>query len=252
MTTSDSGKNQDFVFGTRAVIEAIKSGKEIDKVLIQRGLKNELTHELLAVCKQFNIPVTYVPIDKLNRITKKNHQGTICYLSAVEYASLDNVVSTTYGEGKMPLILVLDRITDVRNFGAIARSAECAGVNAIVIPAKGSAQINSDAVKASAGALLHIPVCRVDSLQNSLQYLKDSGLHIVACTEKTENMIYDAKMNEPCAIIMGSEEDGIAPHLIRTADKCVKIPMIGNIASLNVSVACGIVVFEAIRQRTLN
>jgi 23S rRNA (guanosine2251-2'-O)-methyltransferase len=241
--------SKDFVFGTRAVIEAIKADKQIDKVLIQRGLKNELTHELLKLCKEHNLPMTYVPLEKLNRITRKNHQGTICYLSAIEYASLEHIIAHCYEKGELPLVLALDRITDVRNFGAIARSAECAGVHAIIIPTKGSAQINSDAVKASAGALHHIPVCRVESLQNALIFLKESGLHLIACSEKTENLMYSAPLAEPCAIIMGSEEDGISPHLIRTSDKVVKIPMQGNIGSLNVSVATGLIIFEAVRQR---
>ncbi len=243
--------SNDVVFGIRAIIETIQAGKEIDKLFIQKGLSNDLIKELIKVARDFNVPVANVPIEKLNRITRKNHQGAIAFISAIHYASLDNVVSRTYQDGREPLILVLDRITDVRNFGAIARTAECAGVDAIVIPSRGSAAINADAMKTSAGALNHIPVCREDNLKITLQYLKDSGMSIIACTEKTDKLIYEVNFKQPAVILMGSEEDGISPEYLKLADLRGKIPMSGKIESLNVSVSAGIAIFEAIRQRSL-
>lgn len=241
--------SNEVIFGTRAIIEAIRAGKEIDKLILQRGITNELTTELIQLATSHQIPFTKVPVEKLNSITLKNHQGAICFLSAVTYASLDNIVTECFQSGKIPFILILDRITDVRNFGAVARSAECAGINAIVIPGKGSAQINSDAMKTSAGALNFIPVCRENNLKETIEYLKYSGIQVVACTEKAENLIYDIEFTQPTAILLGSEEDGISGEYLKLASKSAKIPLQGNIESLNVSVAAAIVIFEGIRQR---
>jgi 23S rRNA (guanosine2251-2'-O)-methyltransferase len=224
----------------------------MDTIYIQKDVSNELTQELIEECLKLKIPYTKVPVEKLNRITRKNHQGVVALISAVSYASLDNIITECYSQGRDPLILMLDRVTDVRNFGAIARSAECAGVDAIVIPFKGSAQINSDAVKTSAGALHHIPVCRENNLEGTVEFLQKNGLQVVACTEKGKDIIYDTPMNQPLAIIMGSEEDGISNELIRKADFLSKIPLTGKISSLNVSVASALVIFEAVRQRSAN
>jgi 23S rRNA (guanosine2251-2'-O)-methyltransferase len=237
------------LFGTRAVIEAIKSDKEIDKLFLQVGLNNELFRELMPLVKERNIPFQYVPIEKLNRLTGKNHQGVVGYLSEVTYQKIEDILPTLFEQGKVPLLLVLDRITDVRNFGAISRSAECAGVNAIIIPSRGSAQVNADAIKTSAGALHKIPVCREENLKATIDYLKESGLKIVACTEKAEHYYFDRDLSTPVAILMGSEEDGISGEYLKRADELVKIPMNGQIESLNVSVATGIILFEVIRQR---
>ncbi len=241
--------DKDFIFGTRAVMEAIHAGKEIDKVLVQKELNNDLSKELLHLCKAENIPVVRVPDAKLNRITRKNHQGVIAQMSSIAYASLDNVIDNCFAVGKSPLILVLDHITDVRNFGAIARTAECAGVDAIVIPEKGSAQINSDAVKTSAGALNFLPVARVRNLFYACRDLQKMGLTLVAITEKTEKVMYEADFSSPVALVMGSEEDGISQEIMGIVDDKVKIPMAGNIESLNVSVSAGVAIYEAIRQR---
>lgn len=242
-------QDKDFIFGTRAVMEAIHAGKEIDKILVEKEADNELIKELLHLAKTERIPVVRVPEAKLNRITRKNHQGVVAHMSAIEYASLDNVVDECYSKGVAPLILVLDRITDVRNFGAIARTAECAGVHAIVIPEKGSAQINSDAVKTSAGALNHLPVARVKNLYYIVKDLKKMGLNVVAVTEKTDRLMYDTDFTSPTVLMLGSEEDGISPELMGLSDESIKIPMAGNIESLNVSVSAGVVIYEAIRQR---
>ncbi|WP_373523750.1 23S rRNA (guanosine(2251)-2'-O)-methyltransferase RlmB [Aquiflexum sp.] len=240
---------KDFIFGTRAVMEAIHAQKDIDKILVDKEVNNELIKELLSLAKEEKINVVRVPEAKLNRITRKNHQGVVAHMSAIQYASLDNVIDECFSKGIAPLILVLDRITDVRNFGAMARTADCAGVHAIVIPEKGSAQINSDAVKTSAGALNHLPVCRVKNLYYTVKDLKKMGLNVVSVTEKTERLMYDADFTLPTALIMGSEEDGISQELMGISDEFVKIPLSGNIESLNVSVSVGVVVYEAIRQR---
>ncbi|MBW3469970.1 23S rRNA (guanosine(2251)-2'-O)-methyltransferase RlmB [Arthrospiribacter ruber] len=240
---------KDFIFGTRAVIEAINAQKDIDKILVDKEVNNELVKELLKLAKQERIPVVRVPDGKLNRITRKNHQGVIAHMSSIQYASLDNVIEECYSKGVAPMILVLDRITDVRNFGAIARTADCAGVHAVVIPEKGSAQINSDAVKTSAGALNHLPVVRVKNLYYTVKDLKKMGLNIVSVSEKTERLMYEADFTLPTALILGSEEDGISQELMGISDEFVKIPMAGNIESLNVSVSAAVVIYEGIRQR---
>ncbi|HSZ25967.1 MAG TPA: 23S rRNA (guanosine(2251)-2'-O)-methyltransferase RlmB, partial [Cytophagaceae bacterium] len=239
--------NNDFVFGIRPVIEAIKSGKEIERILIQKEIGGNVVTELLQLASKHNIPIVKVPVDKLNRITRKVHQGVICFISSVIYASLDNIISEVYRKGDTPFILVLDRVTDVRNFGAIARSAECLGVQAIVIPSRGSAQINSDAVKTSAGALNYIPVCREDNLKTTLKYLKENGLKIIACSEKGGKTIDSADCKGPVALVMGSEEDGISSEYLKLSDEMLKIPIIGKIQSLNVSVAAGIMMYEVVR-----
>jgi 23S rRNA (guanosine2251-2'-O)-methyltransferase len=237
------------IFGMRAVIEAINADKNIDKILLQKGLSNELYNQLRKALQGKDIPFSFVPPEKIKRITDKNHQGVIAFLAEVTYYDAEDLLAQAFEKGKTPLVLILDRVTDVRNFGAIARSAECAGVDFIIIPSRGAAQINGDAIKTSAGALHRLPVCREDNLKSTIDNLKESGLQIVACHEKTAQLIYDADLKKPTAIIMGSEEDGISGEYLKRSDVQIKIPMEGNIASLNVSVATGIVLFEAIRQR---
>lgn len=245
----NSKADKDMIFGTRAVIESIQAGKTLDKLLIQRNLDNELNKELMAVCKEKSVHYSKVPVETLNRITRKNHQGVIGFISAVHYATLENIVTGTYEKGEVPLLLMLDRVTDVRNFGAIARSAECAGVHGIIIPTLGSAAINSDAMKTSAGALNYIPVCRENNLKKSIKYLQESGIQVVACTEKTENTLHSADFSQPTAILMGSEEDGVSLEYLKMVDAKVAIPMMGQIGSLNVSVSAGVAIYEVIRQR---
>ncbi|MEM8896408.1 MAG: 23S rRNA (guanosine(2251)-2'-O)-methyltransferase RlmB [Bacteroidota bacterium] len=238
------------VYGTRAIIESLSTDREIERVLIQKGIQNELISSLTRELSQQGIPFSRVPLEKLNRLTKKNHQGAIAFISPIIYQNLDNIISQVFESGKNPLILVLDRVTDVRNFGAIARTAECAGVDAIVIPAKGGAQINADAVKTSAGGLNHIPICREDNLKSTLDYLKNSGLKVVACTEKADKNLYDIELSQPLAVLMGSEEDGISRAYLDKSDEQVFIPMFGKIDSLNVSVSTAVILYEAIRQRS--
>jgi 23S rRNA (guanosine2251-2'-O)-methyltransferase len=242
-------ETNNLIYGTRAIIEAILAGKEVDKVFVQKNLKNELIRELLENCRNHNIPVAQVPVEKLNRLTRKNHQGAVSFLSSVEFSSLDNIVSEAYRKGENPFILILDRITDVRNFGAIARTAEGAGVHAMVVPTRGNAPTNPDAVKTSAGALHHIPVCREENLKNAISFLKESGISVIACTEKSEKLIYEIDLTTPVAILLGSEEDGISPEYLKMCDYQAKIPMFGKIGSLNVSVSGGLIMFEVVRQR---
>lgn len=237
------------IFGIRAIIEAVEANKVIDKILLQKGLSNELFHQLRKALQGKDIPFQFVPPEKLKKLTDKNHQGAIAYLAEVNYYGVEELLAQVFESGKTPLLLILDRVTDVRNFGAIARSAECAGVDFIIIPSRGAAQINGDAIKTSAGALHRIKVCREENLKNTIEYLKESGLQIIACHEKTDKLIYDADYKKPSAIIMGSEENGISGEYLKRSDIQVKIPMNGNISSLNVSVATGIVLFEALHQR---
>lgn len=240
---------EDYIFGTRAVIEAIKNRRSIEKVLIKTGIDNALFAELFQLIKEKNIPYQFVPVEKINRVTRKNHQGILAFIAAVEFAQLETIVPGLFEAGVDPLILVLDQLTDVRNFGAIVRTAECAGVHAVVIPERGMARIGADAVKTSAGALHAVPVCKVKSLQSAIRFLKDSGIKTMAATEKATVLYTRAEMNVPLAIIMGAEDVGISAPVLNVTDEQVKIPLFGKIESLNVSVAAALMVYEAVRQR---
>ena len=237
------------IFGLRPIIETIQAGKEIDTLFIQKGLKNELFQELWQLVRAQKINYKHVPVEKLNRLTRKNHQGVFAFISPINFHKTDNVVQDIFEKGENPLFLILDRVTDVRNFGAIVRTAECSGVQAVIVPEKGSAAINGDALKTSAGALHNIPICREFNLKATIEYLKNCGLQIVGCTEKTDGMIYQPDFSVPTAIIMGSEEDGISPEYLRLCDHKAKIPINGRIGSLNVSVSAGVILYEAVRQR---
>lgn len=242
-------ENKDFLFGIRAVIEAIKSGKNIDKLMIRSGLKGELIYELMGLVKELQIPFQYVPNERINRVTMKNHQGVLAFISPIEFQSIENILPSIFEQGKNPLFMILDKVTDVRNFGAITRTAECANVDAIIIPEKGSAQISADAVKTSAGALLKIPVCRVKNLSNTIKFLQESGIQIVAATEKATENYYQIDFSIPTALLLGAEDTGVSMELLRVADKMIKIPILGEIESLNVSVAAGVLLYEAVKQR---
>lgn len=241
--------DSNLIFGTRPVIEAIKSGKQIEKIFIKKDLQGEVFHQLNELIKADKLPYQIVPIEKLNRLTRKNHQGVVAMISPVIYQSVESMLPGWYEDGLVPLVVILDRITDVRNMGAIVRSAECAGVNAIVFPARGSAQINADAVKTSAGALSRIPVEKSQSLGKTIRFLKDSGLQVIACTEKSSTNYTSFDYKKPTAILMGSEEDGISEGLLNMCDHQAAIPLMGEIGSLNVSVAAGVILYEAVRQR---
>jgi 23S rRNA (guanosine2251-2'-O)-methyltransferase len=239
----------EMIFGIRAVIEAIEAGKEIDKLLIKKDLQGDLSRELFNILKGRHIPVQRVPVEKLNRITRKNHQGVIAYTTQITYQHIEDIVPTLFEEGKNPFFVLLDGVTDVRNFGAIARTAECAGVDAIIIPSKNSVSVNADAIKTSAGALHTIPVCREDNLTKSIKYLKNCGIHIAGATEKGNRSYTKGTYNGPVCLIMGAEDRGIPQEHLALCDEWVKIPILGHIGSLNVSVAAGVLIYEIVKQR---
>ena len=245
-------EKSDYIFGIRAILEAIEAGKSIDKVLIRRDIGGDLAKELLEKVREYDIVMQRVPLEKLNRITMKNHQGAIAILSPVGYNRLDNLIPQLYEEGKTPLAVVLDGVTDARNFGAIARTADCAGVDFIVIPERNSASVTSDAVKASAGALFYVPVCRERDTLTAVKKLKENGYQIVGASEKGAEDYTSADYTVPTAIVMGAEDTGISPEVLRQCDRLAAIPILGNIGSLNVSVAAGVIMYEAVRQRKGN
>ena len=237
------------IFGIRAIIEAIQAGKEIDKVFLQKDIQGDLMRELMKVMKSRKVNFTYVPVEKLNRLTAKNHQGAVATIAPVSFYDLENLISSVSESGKTPLFLILDQISDARNFGAIIRTAECTGVNGIIIGKQGAAPVNGDTVKTSAGAVFNVPICKVEHIKDAIFYLQGSGIKTIAATEKTETSLYDLSLTEPLAIIMGSEDRGINPSVLKIVDEKAKLPMFGTIASLNVSVACGAFLYEVLRQR---
>jgi 23S rRNA (guanosine2251-2'-O)-methyltransferase len=248
-TKSIQLKKTDIIYGFNPVLEAILSGKEIEKLYIQKGMHPAKEKELKKAALQLEVPFQFVPKEKLNKFTRQNHQGVIAIVSPINYASIEKLLPGIFESGKTPFLLILDKITDVRNLGSIARSAECAGVDAIVLPAKGSAMINADAIKTSAGALNKIPVCRQTNLKDSIIFLKNSGIRIFGATEKAKTQYYQPDFSLPTALLMGSEEKGIAEEYLKLCDETIGITMPGEIASLNVSVAAGILMFEVVKQR---
>ena len=243
-------EKEHLIFGIRAIIEAIQSGKEIDKVFIQKEISGELMKDLMKVMKRNNINFSYVPVEKLNRLTPANHQGAVASISPISFYDLETLVETVMENGKTPLFLILDQISDARNFGAIIRTAECTGVNGIIIQKAGSAPVNGDTVKTSAGAVFNIPICKVEHIKDAIFLLQASGVKTVAATEKTDEKIYDIDLRVPVAIVMGSEDRGVNPSVLKIIDEKAKLPMFGTIGSLNVSVACGAFLYEAVRQRS--
>ncbi|WP_282134392.1 23S rRNA (guanosine(2251)-2'-O)-methyltransferase RlmB [Seonamhaeicola maritimus] len=242
-------QNQTQIFGIRSIIEAVNAGETIDKVFLQKGISGELFSELESLLNRKSINKSYVPVEKLNRLTKKNHQGAVAQISPIEFHDLENMVLNVVESGKTPIFLLLDQISDVRNFGAIIRTAECTGVDGIIIQKKGGAPVNGDTIKTSAGAVFKIPICKVDHIKDAVFHMQASGIKVVAATEKTQNTLYDVSFKEPCAIIMGSEDRGINPSTLKVVDDKAKLPLLGDIESLNVSVACGAFLYEAVRQR---
>lgn len=238
-----------FIYGLRPVLEAIDAGKDVEKILIQNGIRGELSAELLKVASNHRIPVQWVPAEKLNRFPVKNHQGVVAIASPITYYRIEDIIPGLFEQGRSPVILILDGLTDVRNVGAIARTAECTGVDALIVPTRGFAQINADAVKTSAGALARIPVCRSPNLHRTCNYLKNSGLQLVACTEKGKDVYHRIDYQPPTAIVMGAEDTGVSKDLLKLADQLVSIPLLGEIQSLNVSVATGVILYELVRQR---
>ena len=243
-------QNEQFIFGIRAVVEAITAGENIDKVFIQKEAKGELMQELLKTLKKNNVNFSYVPLEKLNKLSRfNNHQGAVASIAPVRFLTIEELVEGTLAQKETPLFLILDQLSDARNFGAIIRTAECAGVDGIIIQKQGAAPVNGDTVKTSAGAVFNIPICKVDHVKDAVFYLQGSGIKTVAATEKTENNLYDIDFTTGVAIIMGSEDKGVNPSVLKMVDEKAKLPMFGTISSLNVSVACGAFLYEAVRQR---
>ena len=243
-------EKEHLIFGIRAIIEAINAGKEVDKVFIQKDAQGDLMQDLMKTMKKNSINFSYVPVEKLNRLTSNNHQGAVATIAPISFVSLESLVEGVIESGKKPLFLILDQLSDARNFGAIIRTAECTGVDGIIVQKQGSAPVNGDTVKTSAGAVFNVPICKVDHIKDAIFYLQGSGIKTVAATEKTEQNIYDIDFNEPVAIIMGSEDRGVNPSVLKIVDEKAKLPMFGTIGSLNVSVACGAFLYETIRQRS--
>ncbi len=239
----------DFIFGLRPVIEAIEADKTIDKMFLQNGLQGPNIAELKKLLAKHGIRPNYVPVEKLNRFTRKNHQGVVAFISDVPFHKIEDVLPQIFEEGKPPFLLILDRLTDVRNFGAICRTAECVGVDAVIIPEKGASPINSDAIKTSAGAIYNIKICKEKNLAHTVDFLQQSGIQIFASTEKAQKLIYEVDFTQPCAIVMGNEETGISKEVLHHSDEKIKLPIEGKTQSLNVSVACGAVLYEAVRQK---
>jgi 23S rRNA (guanosine2251-2'-O)-methyltransferase len=237
------------IYGIRPVLEALQANQPFEKIFLRKGMQGESFRELFSLVRAQGIPFQFVPQEKLNRISSGNHQGVIALLALLEYQKVENLLPMLYEQGETPFFVVLDRITDVRNLGAIARTAEAAGCHALVVPARNSALVNADAVKTSSGALMHLPVCREENLQKTLRFMKDSGLTLIAASEKGEEAFDHPDMKKPLAIILGEEEKGIEPALLRISDHLVSIPMRGKVESLNVSVAAGILIYEVVRQR---
>lgn len=237
------------IYGIRAILEAINTNEPIDKVFIQRGLKGDLFRELEGVLRKNHINASYVPIEKLNRLTKNNHQGVVANISPITFHDLEDLVEKVMEVKKNPLFLLLDQLSDVRNFGAIIRTAECTGVDGIIIQKKGAAPVTADTIKTSAGAAFMVPIAKVDHIKDAVFYLQASGIQVISATEKTENTIYDVSFTEATAIVMGSEDRGISPSILKVSDHVAMLPLLGEIGSLNVSVACAVFLYEAVRQR---
>lgn len=242
-------QNSTKIYGIRAVIEAINANETIDKIFLQKGLKGDLYRELEGMVRKIGINAVYVPIEKLNRLTTNNHQGVVAAISPVTFYTLEELVEKVTTNTKIPLFLLLDQISDVRNFGAIIRTAECTGVDGIIIQKKGAAPVTADTIKTSAGAAFKVPIAKVDHIKDAVFYLQASNIAVVAATEKTKNTIYEVPLKQPCAIIMGSEDRGISPSILKASDYVAKVPLLGEIGSLNVSVACGVFLYEVVRQR---
>jgi len=243
---------QEMVYGIRPVMEALKSGKELDKAFVQRGAGSVAFKELIKLFREYDVLYHIVPIEKMNKLTRKNHQGVVAFISPISFSNIEHVIPGLYEAGKTPFILIFDKITDVRNFGALLRTAESAGVDAVIIPAKGSAQLNSGTIKSSAGAIYKIPICREHNLKEVIEFLKASGIKIAAATEKTDKLHFETDLTGPIAIIMGSEGEGVSAEYLKRADVQLRIPMLGEIESLNVSVAGGVLMYEVVRQRMIN
>ena len=243
-------KNDSKIFGLRAILEAIEADQQIEKVYLQKDLKGSLAHQLQKVIHEKKIAFSYVPPEKLNKLSKhQNHQGAVASISPIRFVDLEQLTNQVLSAKKDPIFLVLDQISDVRNLGAILRTAECTGVDGVILPQHGSAPINADAIKTSAGAAFRIPICKVNHILDALYHLKSLDVQVVSVTEKTDRSIFELDLKPAMALVMGSENRGISNNVLKNSDQKGKLPLLGSIESLNVSVACGAVLYEAVRQR---
>lgn len=238
----------EIIFGIRPVAEAIEAGKQIERIYMRKGADGQLINDLKGLCYRHRLHIQEVPVEKLNRLTRGNHQGVVAQIAAIEYVTVEDIFERV-PDDETPLIVIFDGITDVRNFGAIARSAECAGAHGLIVPLKNSAPVNADAIRSSAGALTSIPVCRVGSIRNTIKMLQNEGYTVVAATEKSRKLLYDADFTRPTAIVLGNEERGVSKEVLKLCNEQLAIPMIGHIESLNVSAAAAVMLFEVVRQR---
>ena len=243
-------KKETLLFGIYPVIEALKAKQTIDKAYVQKGLQSPKIDAIVADLEALNTTISYVPLEKMQKLCRSNHQVIILISSPIEFVALETMVEAVLEIEKTPLFLILDQISDVRNFGAILRTAECTGVDGVIIQKKGGAPVSGDTVKTSAGAIFNIPICKVDHIKDAIYYLQGSGITTIAATEKTQDTIYNLELNEPMAIVMGSEGLGVSKSVLSIVDKKASLPLLGVINSLNVSVACGALLYEVVRQRS--
>jgi len=240
---------EDLIFGVYPVLEAIKSDVQIHKLFVQKGTNNPKLNEIVELLENSDVSISFVPQEKLDKLTRSNHQGVVALSSPVSFFSIEQIVEQALEKDKAPLFLVLDQISDVRNFGAIIRTADCTNVDAIIIQKKGGAPVSGDTVKTSAGAIFKIPICKVDHIKDAIFYLQGSEIKVIAATEKTDQSIYDTDLKTPLAIVMGSEGKGVSKSILSLVDEKAALPLLGEINSLNVSVACGAILYEVVRQR---
>ncbi|MEX2350140.1 MAG: 23S rRNA (guanosine(2251)-2'-O)-methyltransferase RlmB [Flavobacteriaceae bacterium] len=242
-------QKENLIYGIRAIMEAAQADTTIDKVFIQKNVQGALMQELLSTLKKKQINFSYVPLEKMNKLTQGNHQGAVATISPIGFSTLEQLVENALNKETVPFFLILDAISDARNFGAIIRTASCTGVDGIIIQKHGAAPVNADTIKTSAGGVFQVPICKVDHIKDAVYFLQASGIQTIAATEKADVTIYETDLTTPLAVLMGSEDKGVNPSVLKIVDLKAKLPMQGEIASLNVSVACGAILYEVVRQR---
>jgi 23S rRNA (guanosine2251-2'-O)-methyltransferase len=243
-------ENETYIYGVRAVIEALQAGKAVDRIFFQKGLQGKPAQRLQAMARKQDIRISYVPPERLNRFQGRNHQGVVATVSPVDFLDYQALIDQVVAAKEAPLLLLLDGVSDVRNLGAIIRTAECTGVDGIILPASGSAPVTADTVKTSAGAVFNVPLAKTPHMKDAVYYLQACSLQVVAASEKAEDSLFHTDLAVGTALVMGSEGKGVSPAVLKMADRAARLPVVGSIGSLNVSVACGVFLYEALRQRS--